>query len=120
MSLGYGIGAALAIVLGYIFALPERSGPVLKHMTDAKSITIEPALLAKLWAIWTQRLVVHLRVVDVFAFIHPRAGTLQNISWWKKMVREWDKMWSQLFDNTYSCFLLKAENLSYISDSNSI
>lgn len=51
MSLGYGIGAALAIVLGYIFALPERSGPVLKHMTDAKSITIEPALLTKLWAI---------------------------------------------------------------------
>lgn len=51
MSLGYGIGATLAIVLGYIFALPERSGPVLKHMTDAESITVEPPLLAKLWAI---------------------------------------------------------------------
>lgn len=51
MSLGYGIGATLAIVLGYIFALPERSSPVLKHMADAESITVEPPLLAKLWAI---------------------------------------------------------------------
>lgn len=51
MSLGNWVGAALAIVLGYIFALPERSGPVLKHMADAESITIEPALLAKLWTI---------------------------------------------------------------------
>lgn len=80
MSLGYGIGAALAIVLGYIFALPERSGAVLEHVADAESITVETPLLAKLWAVGTQRLVVHLRVVDVFAFIHPRAGTLRNIS----------------------------------------
>lgn len=51
MSLGYWVGAALAIVLGYIFALPEGSGPVLEHMADAESITIEPALLAKLWTV---------------------------------------------------------------------
>lgn len=51
MSLGYWVGAALAIVLGYIFALPEGSSSVLEHMADAESITVEPALLAELWTV---------------------------------------------------------------------
>lgn len=51
VSLGYWVGAALAIVLGYIFALPEGSSSVLEHMADAESITVEPALLAELWTV---------------------------------------------------------------------
>lgn len=71
-----GVGAALAVVLGYIFTLPERGAPVLQNMPNAESIAVKSALFAELRAVRTQRLVVHLRIVNVFSFIHPRAETL--------------------------------------------
>lgn len=51
LRLGYRVGAALAVVFGYIFTLPEGGAPVLEHVADAESVTIEPALLAQLWTI---------------------------------------------------------------------
>lgn len=51
LGLGDGVGAALAVVLGYIFTLPERGTPVLQNMTNAESIAIKPALFAELWAV---------------------------------------------------------------------
>lgn len=40
LSLRYWVGASLAVVLGYIFALPKGGTPVFKHMADAESVTI--------------------------------------------------------------------------------
>lgn len=76
MGLGDGVGAALTVVLGYIFTLPERGAPVLQNMPNAESVAVKPALFAELWAVRTKRLVVHLRIVNVFPFIHPRAEML--------------------------------------------
>lgn len=71
LCIGNRVGASLAVVLGHILALPERSTPVLQHMADAEGVAIEPSLLAQLGAVRAQWLVIQLRVVDVFAFIHP-------------------------------------------------
>lgn len=68
---GNGVGAALAIVLGHILALSEGSTSVLQHMANAEGIAIEASLLTQLGAVGAEWLVVQLRVVDVFAFVHP-------------------------------------------------
>lgn len=51
LGLGYGVGAALAVVLGYIFTLPERGAPVLQNMPNAESIAVKPALFTELRAV---------------------------------------------------------------------
>lgn len=51
LCLGNGVGAALTVVLGYIFTLPKRSTLVFQNMANAESVAIEPALFAEFWAV---------------------------------------------------------------------
>lgn len=51
LGFGDGVGAALAVVLGYIFTLPERGAPVLQNMPNAESIAVKPALFTELRAV---------------------------------------------------------------------
>lgn len=60
LRLGDGVGTSLAVVLGHILTLLEGSRLILQNMPDTESIAIESALLAQLWAVRAQRLIVHL------------------------------------------------------------
>lgn len=60
LRLGDGVGTPLAVVLGHILALLEGSSLILQNVPDTKSIAIESALFAELWAVRAQRLIVYL------------------------------------------------------------
>lgn len=77
---GDGVGAALAIVLGHIFTLLEGGSLVLQNVPDTKGVTVKSPLFAQFRAVRAQRLIVNLRKVYVFAFIHHVTLFLVNIS----------------------------------------
>lgn len=60
LRLGDWVGTSLAVVFGHIFTLLEGGGLVLQNVPDTESIAIKSALLAELWAVRAQRLIVHL------------------------------------------------------------
>lgn len=77
---GNGVGTALAVILGHIFTLLEGGGLVFQNVSDTESVTVESPLLAQFGAIWAQGLIVNLREVYMFPFIHHVTLFLVNIS----------------------------------------
>lgn len=80
LRLGDGVGAALAVVLGHIFTLLEGGSLVLQNVSDTEGVAVKSPLLAQFGAIRAQGLIVNLREVYVFAFIHHVTLFLVNIS----------------------------------------
>lgn len=81
LRFGDGVGAALAVILGHIFTLLEGGSLVLQNVSDTEGVAVKSPLLAQFGAIWAQGLIVNLREVYVFAFIHHVTLFLVNISW---------------------------------------
>lgn len=77
---GNGVGTALAVILGHIFTLLEGGSLVFQNVSDTESVTVESPLLAQFGAIWAQGLIVNLREVYMFPFIHHVTLFLVNIS----------------------------------------
>lgn len=80
LRLGDGVGAALAVILGHIFTLLEGGSLVLQNVSDTEGVAVKSPLLAQFGAIRAQGLIVNLREVYVFAFIHHVTLFLVNIS----------------------------------------
>lgn len=80
LRFGDGVGAALAVILGHIFTLLEGGSLVLQNVSDTEGVAVKSPLLAQFGAIRAQGLIVNLREVYVFAFIHHVTLFLVNIS----------------------------------------
>lgn len=81
LRFGDGIGAALAVILGHIFTLLEGGSLILQNVSDTEGVAVKSPLLTQFGAVWAQGLIVNLREVYVFAFIHHVTLFLVNISW---------------------------------------
>lgn len=80
LRFGDGVCAALAVVFGHIFTLLEGGSLVLQNVPDTEGVAVKTSLLAQFGAVRAQRLIVNLRKVYVFAFIHHVTLFLVNIS----------------------------------------